>query len=153
MQLHELACSYMTLHAVIWACMQLHELTCSYMACMQLHELACSYMSLHAVTWACMQFPELACSSFHRLCSSQEFCSACLYRIKVQMHWCWCAAFCIYSGFFCSKHNIERWDWIQGVRLEWSKNFCLLVLNYKCLSLLEHTERSTDVVHLIIYTS
>ena len=36
MQLHELACSYMSLHAVPQACMQLQEL-------------ACSYKSLHAV--------------------------------------------------------------------------------------------------------
>ena len=51
MQLHKLACSYISLHAVTWNCMQLHEL-------------ACSYMNLHAVTWACMQLHELACSSF-----------------------------------------------------------------------------------------
>ena len=29
MQLHKLACSYLSLHAVTWACMQLHELACS----------------------------------------------------------------------------------------------------------------------------
>ena len=71
MQLHELACSYMSLHAVTEAYMQLHKVACSYMSllavtwtCMHLHELACSFMSLHTVSWACMQFHELACSSF-----------------------------------------------------------------------------------------
>ena len=42
MQLHKLACSYMSLHAATWACMQPHKL-------------ACNYISLHAVpffVWA-----------------------------------------------------------------------------------------------------
>ena len=63
MQLHKLACCYMSLHAVTQAYMQLHKLACSYMslhavtlACMQLHELAYSSMILHAVPRACMQF-------------------------------------------------------------------------------------------------
>ena len=38
MQLHKLTCSYISLHAVTWACMQLHELSCS-------------SLSLHAVTF------------------------------------------------------------------------------------------------------
>ena len=43
MQLHKLACSYTSLHAVTWAYMQL-------------------YISLHAVTWAYMQLHKLKCS-------------------------------------------------------------------------------------------
>ena len=56
MRLHNLAWGYISLHAVTWACMQLHELACSYMSSMQFYDLACSYMSLHAVPF------ELACS-------------------------------------------------------------------------------------------
>ena len=47
MQLHKLACSHMSLHAVPWACMQFPELSGS-------------SMSLHAVSWACMQFLSLS---------------------------------------------------------------------------------------------
>ena len=47
MQLHEIACSYMSLHAVP-------------LACMQLQELSCSSMSLHAVQRACVQFLSLS---------------------------------------------------------------------------------------------
>ena len=41
---------------------------------------------------------------------------------------------------------------LQGVRLERSESYCLLFLKYECLWLFEPSERSTDVVHLIIYT-
>ena len=47
MHLHKLAFSYISLHAVTWACMQLHKPSCS-------------SMSLHAVQWACMQFLSLS---------------------------------------------------------------------------------------------
>ena len=67
MQLHELACSSMSLYAVSWACMQFHELASSSMsfhavpwACMQFHELACSSLSLHAIPRAWMQFLSLS---------------------------------------------------------------------------------------------
>ena len=49
------------MHADPWASMQLHKLACSYIslhavtqACMQLHKLACSYISIHAIpfVWA-----------------------------------------------------------------------------------------------------
>ena len=70
MQLHKLTCSYISLHAVTWACMQFPEL-------------ACSSLSLHEVPWACMQFHELVCSSFLCLSSSQEFCSAFWWVIHV----------------------------------------------------------------------
>ena len=30
MQFHELACSFMSMHAVSWACMQFQDLLCSY---------------------------------------------------------------------------------------------------------------------------
>ena len=53
-------CSRM--HADPWACIQLHKLACGYISlhavtydCMQLHKLACNYISLHAVpffVWA-----------------------------------------------------------------------------------------------------
>ena len=43
-QVHELACSYISLHAVPWAYMKFHELTY-----IKFHELACSSMSLYAV--------------------------------------------------------------------------------------------------------
>ena len=43
MQLHELACIYMSLHAVPWIFMMFNELTWS-------------SIRLHAVSWACMQF-------------------------------------------------------------------------------------------------
>ena len=78
MQLHKLACSYISLHAVISACMQLHELACSSLS---LHAVPWTWssMSLHEVPWACMQFQQLPCSSFLCLSSSQEFRSACLF--------------------------------------------------------------------------
>ena len=75
MQLHKLACSYISLHAVTWACMQVHELACGSLS------LHCS-MSLHEVPWVCMQFHELVCSYFLCLSSSQEFRSACLFSAK-----------------------------------------------------------------------
>ena len=43
-------CSYLSLHAVSWACTQFHEL-------------AYNSMRLHAVSSACMQFHELTCNS------------------------------------------------------------------------------------------
>ena len=64
MQLHELACSSLSFHAVSWTFMKFNELT---WACMQFPELSWSSMSLH----------ELVCSSFLCLSSSQESCSAC----------------------------------------------------------------------------
>ena len=80
MQLHRLACSYISLHAVTRACMQLQELACSYrslhavpLTFMKFNGLTWSSMSLHAVSWACMQF-----LSF--LSSSQEFHSACFVK-------------------------------------------------------------------------
>ena len=78
MQLHNLACSYISWHAVHWA---------SYM---QFPELSWSSMSLHEVPWACMQFHELVCCSFLCLSSSQEFRSACCdvysFILKVRPH-------------------------------------------------------------------
>ena len=44
MQLHELACRSMSLHAVPWACIV-------QWAYMKFHECACSFMSLYAVTF------------------------------------------------------------------------------------------------------
>ena len=68
MQLHYLACGYISLHVSPWAYMQfpeftcsLHELTCS------LHELACSSMSLYAVpffVWAAHKNFEVLVFSF-----------------------------------------------------------------------------------------
>ena len=78
MQLHKLAFSSLILHAVTWACMQFPDLACSYM---RLHAVTWACMSLHRVPWACMQLHKLACSSFLRLSSSQEFRSACFYKI------------------------------------------------------------------------
>ena len=49
MQVHELACSSMTLHAAPWACMQFNELTYS-------------IMNLLAGPWSCIQFNEITCS-------------------------------------------------------------------------------------------
>ena len=53
-------CSRM--HEDPWGCRQLHKLACSYIS---LHAimLACRSLSLIADPWACMQFPELSCSS------------------------------------------------------------------------------------------
>ena len=69
MQLHKLTCSYISLHAVTWACMQFPELACSSLSLhavpwtlMKFNELTWSSMSLHEVPEACMQFHELACS-------------------------------------------------------------------------------------------
>ena len=68
--LHELACSFISLHAVLWACMLFHELTFTSMslhalpwACMHFHELASSYISLHPVQRACIHFKKLASTS------------------------------------------------------------------------------------------
>ena len=47
MQLHKLACIFMSWYAVPWACMQLLELSWS-------------SMSLHEYPWACMQFLSLS---------------------------------------------------------------------------------------------
>ena len=67
MQLHKLACSYISLHAVTKAYMQLHKL-------------ACSYISWHTVPWAsCVQFPELSWSLYIKL---HKF--ACSYIIFMQ---------------------------------------------------------------------
>ena len=66
MQLHKLACSSLSLHAVPWACMQFPELSWS-------------SMSLHAVSWACMQF----------LSSSEQLTriSQCLLCIMMKCKW------------------------------------------------------------------
>ena len=66
MQICELKCSHISLHAVTKAFMQLCKL-------------AFSFISLHAVSLTCMQFHELVCSSFLCLSSSQEFRSACFH--------------------------------------------------------------------------
>ncbi len=79
-------------HAGLWAWMQLHKLAYSYIslhivtkACMQVYELACSSLSLHEVPWTCIQFHDLLCSSFLCLSSSQEFRSACSFKILFKL--------------------------------------------------------------------
>ena len=57
MQIHELGCSYISLHAG----------PCAYM---QFHRLAWSYISLHAVPWAYMQVHELTWSSMVPNCGT-----------------------------------------------------------------------------------
>ena len=89
MQLHELACSYMSLHAFTWACMQFHEL-------------ACSFMSLHAVSWACMQFLSLS-EQFTRI-------SQCLFLLKAFLKKIYCSGIAIASSscLLSLKYNFKR---------------------------------------------
>ena len=82
--------SYISLQAVMQACMELHELACSFLslhellwAYMKFHELACSFISLHVH----LQFYELVCSSFLCLSSSQEFRSACWMTEHLKCLW------------------------------------------------------------------
>ena len=71
MKFHELACSFMSLHAVTWACMHLHEL-------------ACSSMTLHSVTQACMQFLSLS-EQLTRI-SQCLFCCRCKLQQSANFH-------------------------------------------------------------------